>query len=333
MSSPVTRHTNTFTDILLQSWASFEGHAAFEAARTAESRLFSHSTAFWELHSRSERIDFTACETLESPRARKRVERWLQTRNDHPVMNAGQQKAAQALTRWLGEQTAFPAVFWEEDAPTGNVGIFVAVDKTTSFQHTLDAAARHFECSPALLERAHALREQTEGALRPIAIGQFYGRNAPKELRMILRPRHSSWQRALPDDLAAEAELLLAALPLQSDVNLALSITATHTALAFEARYTAEQVPNVAWKDWLAVSLPERTALHTAVLEQMFAQDRPIIDASWPSELLLDAFLKDDTMAPTLTVRFSHVKVQRDAHGALQRKLYLRADIAWAQLG
>src|SRR5699024_7288136 len=115
--------------------------------------------------------------------------------------DAGQKKAAQALRRWLGEHAAFPAVFWEEDTPTGNAGIFVAVDKSTSFQHTLDTAARHFECSAALLERAHALREQTEGALRPIAIGQFYGRDALKELRMILRPRHADWIRTLPDDL------------------------------------------------------------------------------------------------------------------------------------
>lgn len=330
MSSSVTRDAQTLTDIVLNTWDSFAENAAFGSAREAGGRLFYHSTASWELHPSGNRIDLTACEDIRSPRAQKRVRRWA---NGRAFAHTAQQQAAQTLRKWLSEPTHFPAIFWEEDAPTGNVGIFVSVDGETSFLHTLNAAAERFDCTPALLSRAHALREQTERALRPIAIGQFYGRNSAPELRMILRPTNVDWLYTLPPHLTEEAKKLLNALPPQSDVNLALSITATHTTLAFEARYTADRVPNVQWKDWLRVSLPERAPLHTAVLKQMFEHDRPIIDAAWPDELLLDAFLKDDTVAPQLIVRFSHVKVQRDTQGALHRKLYLRADLGWAQLG
>lgn len=330
MFSSVTRDTATLTDIVLSTWDSFEASEAFRAATDAARRLFHHSTAFWELHPSGDRIDLTACDDIRNPRAQKRVRRWA---NGRAFAHPAQQQAAQTLREWLSEPTHFPAIFWEEDAPTGNVGIFVSVDGETSFLHTLNAAAERFDCTPALLSRAHALREQTERALRPIAIGQFYGRNSAPELRMILRPTNVDWLYTLPPHLTEEAKKLLNALPPQSDVNLALSITATHTALAFEARYSADRVPNAEWKDWLAQSFPERTPLHTAVLEQMFEHDRPIIDAAWPDELLLDAFLKDDSVVPQLVVQFSHVKVQRDAHGALQRKLYLRADVAWAQLG
>lgn len=330
MSASVTRDTQTIADIVLSHWNAFAGYEAFSAAQDAARQVFYHTIIALELHPSGDRIDLTACEDIRTPRAQKRIRRWAQ---DRPFEHPAQQRAAEALLQWLSSAEHFPAVFWEEDAPTGNVGIFVSVDRETSFLHTLNAAAQRFDCTPELLSHAHALREQTEGALRPIAIGQFYGRDAPPEWRVILRPTRDDWLTTLPPDLANEAKQLLEKLPPQSDINLALSITATHTALAFEARYSADPVPNAAWKDWLAISLPERTPLHTAVLERMFQHDRPIIDAAWPDELLLDAFLKDDTVAPQLRVQFSHIKVQRDAHGALQRKLYLRADVAWVQLG
>lgn len=330
MPPSVMHDTRTIADLALKRWGDLSKDPYWKNVLQQSRALLPHSFCFWELHPCGKRIDVSVCEDLRNARARTRLQRWLHAQT---FTHAAQQNAADILQGWLPEHRAFPAVFWEQDLPTGNVGIFVSVDRSTSFEHAAQAAATHFGLPAEITRGLASLQADLQNVLRPVAIGQFYGRDAPPELRMILRPTTTDWRRNLPQDIRNEVKELTIGLSQNTDINLALSLQPDRIASALEARYTADAVPNAAWKPWLNAVLPQRTPLHDEILAHLYQEPLVRVESDWPPHILLDAFVAPKNQVPRLRCSISHVKLQRNATGDLQRKLYLRADTLWTQLG
>lgn len=328
----VTSDHPNLTDLLLDHWTELHASPAWDALRTRASALFPQTACYWEFHPNGQRIDLCCIVRTPDRRARLRLRNWAQQASTADIAHRAQ--AARALLPWIADPSCYDTVGWEEDDNAHNgVGIFATVLPETTFEHVLATASQSYALSDDIYALARAFKAQVDEAFRLIAVGSFFGRPEPAELRLILRPQRDDWLTALPPELRAEAEELLAALPAETDVNLALSLSSTRIALGFESRWSPERVPNAAWAPWLAKAFPDRQPLHEDIITQMLTQPLPIIPAHWPPETLLDAYARPSDHVPVLDCSFSHVKVQRDRNGVLVRKLYLLIEERWRQFG
>lgn len=329
MSRAVTAHRFTLSDLLLERWSIDEDRRCWQNITNATSALFPHSFFFWELHPDQERVDLSVGVALSS-REEKRLDHWL--RADHASAQLSL-RARAMLSAWLPAASPYTSIVWEQDTPTGDAGLFVTVAADAAFSDVLCDAYHRFDLSDRLTARAHDLCAELAASLRPIALGSFARAGVPQELRLILRPTQENWLQAFPQGLRAELEDLLAQIPAQSDVNIALGIGEDRVSPALEARYTVDAVPNAAWEAWLEKALPERNALQREVLARAFKEPRWFVPERLPEEVLLDAFVRPSNVVPVVQVRISHVKIQRTPDGRLLRKLYIRGDVLWLQLG
>lgn len=329
MPRAVTSHRFTLSDLVLKRWPTVKEHAYWQEVTRASAALFPYSFFFWEFHFDHERVDLSVGVALSS-REKKRLGQWLRSTRSSTQVSA---RARAMLSTWSAATSPYTSVLWEQDTPTGAAGLFVTVSSDASFSDTLRAAHERFGLSERLFARAHDFCAQLKPSLRPIALGSFARPGTPQELRLILRPTQKSWLQAFPHALRTELQDLLAQIPAQSDVNIALGIGEDRISCALEARYTADPVPNAAWEKWLDVALPERNALQREVLAYAFEEPLWFVPDRLPSEILLDAFVQPSDVAPVVQVRISHVKIQRTSSGRWLRKLYLRGDVLWLQLG
>lgn len=329
MSRAVTSHRFTLSDLVLTRWPPVIEHAYWQEVTRASSALFPYSFFFWEFHLDHERVDLSVGVELSS-REKKRLDRWLHSTRSSTQTST---RARAMLSTWSTATAPYTSVLWEQDIPTGDAGLFVTVSSDASFSEVLRDARERFGLSERLFARAHDLCAQLKHSLRPIALGSFARSGTHQELRLILRPTQNSWLQAFPDGLGTELQDLLAQIPAQSDVNIALGIGENRISCALEARYTADPMPNAAWEKWLDVALPERHALQREVLTHAFEEPLWFVPDRLPPEILLDAFIQPADVAPVVQVRISHVKIQRTSSGRWLRKLYLRGDVLWLQLG
>jgi len=329
MSRAVTSHRFTLSTLMHAHWAPTYAPHAWAKVEQAAVTLFAHDTVGWEFHSDRERIDLSIA-TAMTARASARLHTWTALQRKYKTVSS---RALEMLTAWTVADNCYQSIWWEQDTPTGDAGLFVTVAADTSFSEVLRDAHTRFGLSDRLAARAHALCEPLGSALRPIALGSFARVGVPQELRLILRPTQKDWLSTFPRDLRQELEDLLAQIPAQSDVNIALGIGEDRISSALEARYTAEAVPNADWEPWLDIALPERNALQHEVLAHAFKEPRWFVPERLPEEVLLDAFVRPSNVVPVVQVRISHVKIQRTPDGRLLRKLYIRGDVLWLQLG
>lgn len=319
------------SDVVLDEWLETLRGPQWTALRDIAARSCPEFGCYWELHPSGERVDLCHVATIAEPRERKRLLRWLEA---HAADHGPRGFAARALRPWVEAPEGVNMIGWEEDAgEREGVGTFANIDHRERTADTIARAHKAFDLPKAIVARSNLLFESIEHAVRIVAVGRFFGREAPPELRLILRSTREDWLEHLPESIQQEVKELCAALPAGTHTNLALSVQADDIYLALESRFSEERVSNAAWAPWLERMLPSPSPLHNQLIEALIAQTGPFLPKRWPAKVLIDAFLQAEAHVPVLEAYFSHVKVRRRRDGTLERKLYLLFEQRWRQLG